>query len=109
MNIIEQKSKRLYLLRFYRLFFYQYIYYKLYIDHLTNLFIERMVFMNNNVENKWEDAEMLTAQDIASILHVPVSTGYTIIRQLNKELKAQGKFVLRGRINSQYFRNKIIP
>ncbi|WP_303052026.1 DNA-binding protein [uncultured Dialister sp.] len=58
---------------------------------------------------EWKNAEMLNAKDVAEILNVPVSRGYTIIRQLNRELKAKGKLVLRGRINRAFFESKIMP
>lgn len=58
---------------------------------------------------EWKNAEMLNAKDVAEILNVPVSRGYTIIRQLNRELKAKGKLVLRGRINCAFFESKIMP
>mgnify|MGYP000345807800 FL=1 len=56
-----------------------------------------------------EKAEMLNAQEVAEILNVPVSRGYSVIRMLNKELKARGKLVLRGRVNKTYFYSKIMP
>ncbi len=59
--------------------------------------------------DEWKEAEMLTAQDVAAILGIPVSRGYTIIRDMNKELKAKGKLILRGRINRTYFEQKVLP
>lgn len=56
-----------------------------------------------------ESKVMLTADDVAELLDVKRSRAYAIIRQLNAELKAQGKLVLRGRINRQYFLNKLSP
>lgn len=56
-----------------------------------------------------EKAEMLNAQEVAEILNVPVSRGYSVIRMLNKELKARGKLVLRGRVSKTYFYSKIMP
>lgn len=54
-----------------------------------------------------ESKVMLTADDVAELLDVKRSRAYSIIRQLNAELKAQGKLVLRGRVNRQYFLNKL--
>ncbi len=59
--------------------------------------------------SEWKEAEMLTAKDVACILKVPVSRGYTIIREMNAELKGKGKLILRGRINRTYFEQKILP
>lgn len=56
-----------------------------------------------------ESKVMLTADDVAELLDVKRSRAYAIIRQLNAELKAQGKLVLRGRVNRQYFLNKLSP
>lgn len=50
---------------------------------------------------------MLTAVDVANILQIKQSRAYSIIRQMNAELAAQGKLVLRGRVNRRYFEQKI--
>ena len=50
---------------------------------------------------------MLTAEDVAEILQVKPSRAYTIIRQMNTELAAMGKLVIRGRVNRHYFEQKI--
>lgn len=49
---------------------------------------------------------MLTAEDVAEILQVKPSRAYTIIRQMNTELAAMGKLVIRGRVNRRYFEQK---
>lgn len=56
-----------------------------------------------------ESKIMLTADDVAELLEIKRSRAYAIIRQLNAELKAQGKLVLRGRVNRQYFLEKLSP
>ena len=56
-----------------------------------------------------ESKVMLTADDVAELLEIKRSRAYAIIRQLNPELKAQGKLVLRGRVNRQYFLEKLSP
>lgn len=56
-----------------------------------------------------ESKVMLTADDVAELLEIKRSRAYAIIRQLNAELKAQGKLVLRGRVNRQYFLEKLSP
>lgn len=50
---------------------------------------------------------MLTAEDVAKILQVKESCAYRIIRQMNTELAAMGKLVIRGRVNRRYFEQKI--
>ena len=50
---------------------------------------------------------MLTAEDVAKILQVKESCAYRIIRQMNTELAAMGKFAIRGRVNRRYFEQKI--
>ena len=50
---------------------------------------------------------MLTAEDVAKILQVEESCAYRIIRQMNTELAAMGKLVIRGRVNRRYFEQKI--
>lgn len=54
-----------------------------------------------------EDKVMLTANDVADLLDIKVSRAYAIIREMNKELKAKNKLVLRGRVNRKYFESKI--
>ncbi|EHO62148.1 hypothetical protein [Dialister succinatiphilus] len=58
---------------------------------------------------EWKQVEMLNAKDVATILNIPVSRAYTIIREMNKDLKAHGKLVLRGRVNRAYFESKVLP
>ena len=48
-----------------------------------------------------EQKLMLTAADVAQLLDVKQSRAYSITRNMNAELKAQGKLVLRGRVNRQ--------
>ncbi len=58
-------------------------------------------FMENN------EKIMLTAAEVAEILQIKESRAYSIIRQMNAELAAKGKLVLRGRVNRRYFEQKI--
>ena len=51
--------------------------------------------------------EVLTANEVANILKVSVSKAYKIIAQLNKELAAKGKLVVRGRVSKRYFEERI--
>lgn len=45
----------------------------------------------------------LRAEEVAEILGVSVSFAYKVIRQLNDELKAKGYITVSGRVNREYF------
>ena len=49
----------------------------------------------------------LRAEDVAEYMEVSIPMAYKIIRRLNKELLAQGYIVVAGRVNRQYFEEKI--
>ncbi|WP_455266646.1 DNA-binding protein [Phascolarctobacterium sp.] len=49
---------------------------------------------------------MMNAQEVAAALSVSVTMAYKVIRQLNAELKAKGKIVVRGKVNRRYFQEK---
>ncbi|HCD09415.1 MAG TPA: transcriptional regulator [Thermoanaerobacter sp.] len=49
----------------------------------------------------------LTAEEVAEILGVSLSTAYRIIKRLNEELKAQGFITVAGKISKRYFEQKI--
>lgn len=51
--------------------------------------------------------QMLRAADVARELDVSESYAYKVIRQLNKELKEKGFITIAGRINRQYFNERI--
>ncbi len=51
--------------------------------------------------------QMLRVEDVARELDVSVSYAYKVIRQLNKELKEKGFITIAGRINRQYFNERI--
>ncbi len=51
--------------------------------------------------------QMLRVEDVAKELDVSVSYAYKVIRQLNKELKEKGFITIAGRINRQYFNERI--
>ena len=50
---------------------------------------------------------MMTASEVAKVLRVSERTGYTIIRQLNQELKEKGFIIQAGRIPRKYFFERI--
>lgn len=78
---------------------------------ITNLISLTFNLERKNIMNleEYKQVEMLTAEDVATILNIPKSRAYTIIREMNAELKKRGKLILRGRINRTYFMEKIIP
>ena len=49
------------------------------------------------------DKKFLTAQDVADILGVSVSTAYRVIKKLNTELEQNGKITISGKVSSRYF------
>ncbi len=51
--------------------------------------------------------QMLRVEDVARELDVSESYAYKVIRQLNKELKEKGFITIAGRINRQYFNERI--
>ncbi|MGN0463317.1 MAG: helix-turn-helix domain-containing protein [Acutalibacteraceae bacterium] len=51
--------------------------------------------------------QMLRVADVAKELDVSESYAYKIIRQLNRELKEKGFLTIAGRINRQYFNERI--
>ena len=53
-----------------------------------------------------DETVMMTAQEVAEQLQVKIGKAYSLIREWNEELQAQGKLTIRGRINREYFRRK---
>lgn len=50
------------------------------------------------MENKF-----IRADEVAKELSVSIPYAYKLIRRLNEELKAQGYITIAGRVNRQYF------
>lgn len=53
-----------------------------------------------------ETSKFMVVDEVAEILHVSQSTAYRIIRQMNEELKKQGKITVAGKISRRYFEEK---
>ena len=53
------------------------------------------------------ESRFLSAADVSELLGVSSTTAYRIIKQLNDELKKQGKIVISGKIASRYFYEKV--
>ena len=54
------------------------------------------------MENKF-----IRVNEVAKELDVSTSYAYKLIRQLNNELKAKGFVVIAGRVNRQYFNERL--
>ena len=53
------------------------------------------------------NSKLMRAEEVASELDVSVSFAYKIIKQLNDELKASGYITISGRVNRQYFNERL--
>ena len=49
----------------------------------------------------------MRVEDVAEEMGVSVSYAYKLIRQLNEELKAKGFITISGRINREYFNERL--
>ena len=49
----------------------------------------------------------IRAEDVAQELNVSKPDAYKLIRQLNEELKAKGFITIAGRVNRQYFYERL--
>ena len=68
---------------------------------LTNT-IKGVLRKGHNVERYY-----LNANEVAEALGVKIGLAYKLIRQWNQELQEQGKLVIRGKVNKQYFLKKM--
>lgn len=48
-----------------------------------------------------------TAEDVAAILKISKSAAYRLIRQISEELKAEGYYVISGRVPQKRFHEKM--
>lgn len=71
-----------------------------------DIFIQRKVelFMEQVIR---EERVMMTAEEVAEELQIKKGMAYKLIREWNEELKARGKLTIRGRINREYFKQKV--
>lgn len=56
---------------------------------------------------KVKEMQFYTIEDVMIILGVRQSKAYQIIRDLNKELKDQGKITIAGKVSKRYFDERI--
>ena len=48
-------------------------------------------------------AQFITASEVAEIMGISRSKAYQIVREMNRELKAQGYLTVAGKCPAQYF------
>ena len=53
------------------------------------------------------ECKFLSAEEVATVLNVSISSAYRIIKRLNAELEALGKIVIAGKISRRYFEEKV--
>ena len=53
------------------------------------------------------DSKFIRAEDVAQELNVSKLYAYKLIRQLNEELRAKGYITISGRVNRQYFYERL--
>ncbi|RHD33816.1 MULTISPECIES: LysR family transcriptional regulator [Collinsella] len=58
-------------------------------------------------EEKGYGNRFIRAEDVAQELNVSKPYAYKLIRQLNEELKAKGFITIAGRVNRQYFYERL--
>lgn len=55
-----------------------------------------------------QEQKFYHAEDVAKILGVSLTSGYRIIKKLNKELEEQGFLTIAGKISRRYFEQKVM-
>ena len=53
------------------------------------------------------EIQFYTVQDVMILLGIKQTKAYEIIRELNKELKDQGKITVAGRVSKKYFDERV--
>ena len=51
-------------------------------------------------------AQLITAAELAEIMGISRSKSYQLVREMNRELKAQGYLTVAGKCPAQYFKQK---
>ena len=54
------------------------------------------------------DKFVMTAHDVAEVLGISDGKAYQIIRTLNSEIQKEGYIIVRGRVNTKYFKKKVM-
>ncbi len=63
--------------------------------------------MATQAKKKTELPKFMRVDEVAEALDVSKSYAYKIMQQLNKELQAQGKIVMSGRLSRRYFEERM--
>lgn len=58
-------------------------------------------------ERKEAEIYLMSANEVASMLHIKQCMAYKIIRECNAELEAAGKLVIRGKVLRKYLLKKL--
>ena len=61
--------------------------------------------MNKRCADRGE-SQFITASEVAEIMGISRSKAYQIVREMNRELKAQGYLTVAGKCPAQYFKQK---
>ena len=51
--------------------------------------------------------QFMRVEEVAEILDVSTSSAYKVIRELNEELKRKGFITISGRVNREYFNERL--
>ena len=72
-------------------------------------YLNTSFMMHTHLTLKKKDMEnrFIRAEDVAQELNVSKPYAYKLIRQLNEELKAKGFITIAGRVNRQYFYERL--
>lgn len=54
-----------------------------------------------------EQKTFMTVDEVAAELNVSKSYAYKVVRELNEEMRQLGYLTVTGRVNTNYFRNKL--
>ena len=54
-----------------------------------------------------EEKKFIRVEEVARVLDISESHAYTIMRKLNSELEAKGYITIAGRVNRQYFNERL--
>lgn len=72
-----------------------------------NYQLDRKTVSKRNERNDDMENKFIRADDVARELDVSKPYAYKLIRQFNEELKAKGFVTIAGRVNRQYFYERL--
>ena len=74
-------------------------------EYLLELYSDRAAIKNERTD--YMKNRFICAEEVAQELSVSKPYAYKLIRQLNEELKAKGFITISGRVNRQYFYERL--